>query len=133
MQVLEGVRTLIVEDELLIALDIKSTLSEAGAHVVTTLFNVHDALELLTTCSTAFDLVTFDLNLRGRQSYPAIEMCLKLGKPAVIVSGNSPDALPAPFRSIPYVQKPFDDNHLVGAAVKALLAFIRRPATDDPM
>jgi two-component SAPR family response regulator len=63
MQVLEGVRTLIVEDELLIALDIKSTLSKAGAQVVTTLFEVQAALDLLTECSSAFDLVSFDISL----------------------------------------------------------------------
>jgi len=89
MDILEGVRTLIVEDELLIALDIKFTLSQVGAQVVTTLFDVRDAFDLLAACSSAFDLVIFDINLRGRQSYPAIEVCLKLGKPAVIVSGNS--------------------------------------------
>jgi hypothetical protein len=60
-------------------------------------------------------------------------MCLELGRPAVIVSGNDPDALPDPYRGIPYVQKPFEDSQLVAAAVKALRECLCHSASEGPM
>ena len=120
MPTISGARTLIVEDVMLIALELELTLSSAGAKVASVLSSLPAAIELLSVCPTAFDLVLFDIHLQGEHSYPAIDLCMLLGIPVVLVTGYAPHVLPERYQQLICVEKPFEPAQILRAAESAL-------------
>jgi hypothetical protein len=58
--------------------------------------------------------------VRGRLIYPVAEILTGRGVPVLFCSGYSDTAvLPAPFRSLPQVAKPYDETALRRAMEKA--------------
>jgi CheY-like chemotaxis protein len=109
-----GFRILVVEDELLIALALEDILLSLDCEVVGPLGNVEEALDIVR--SETFDGALLDVNVRGQLVYPVAEALMARNVPVIFCSGYSDTAImPARFRDLPQVAKPYDDRVLLRA------------------
>ncbi len=115
---LSGKRVLVVEDEFLIALDIERILEATATREIVTVSRNRDALTKLQ--SERFDVALLDLKLNGDNSLPVAERLAALAVPFIFITGASAQAVPAGFRAVPVVIKPFDGDTLLGALQKAI-------------
>lgn len=115
---LAGLRFLVIEDEPLIALDIKDTLMKAGAAAAHSAGTEGEALGLI--AKSAFDAALLDANLHG-EPVDAIAVALVRGNiPFVFVTGYGRAGLPEAFQHVPVVPKPFSEQQLLLALTTAL-------------
>lgn len=78
---------LVVEDEMLIALDLQLMLEDAGHRVLGPVGAVDKALSLLDGARP--DVVLLDLNLRGELATPVAERLRSLGVPFIMTSADT--------------------------------------------
>jgi len=97
---------LVVEDQLLIALDLETLLLEHGAASVRLCGTVEDALQSIRMERP--DIAILDVNLGSTTSFPVAFELQRLGVPLIFATGygNEVDVPPA-LRSIPLVAKPY--------------------------
>src|SRR5690606_40064815 len=81
---LKGARVLIVEDAVLLALELETALSEAGAEVVGPAYELEEALALL---DRPIDAAVLDANLNGRSVSPVAEALAARKVPFVFATG----------------------------------------------
>jgi CheY-like chemotaxis protein len=109
-----GFRVLVVEDELLIALALEDILSALDFDVRGPFARVDEALALAR--AEQFDGALLDVNIRGELVYPVADELLSRGVPVIFCSGYSDSTImPARFRSVPQIAKPYDDESLLRA------------------
>ncbi len=109
-----GRRILIVEDEVLVAMDLQMILEEKGCDVIGPAQTVVRALDLLSEHEP--DAATLDLNLNGETSAPIAEALRKRSVPFVLTTGYGDRRTDPAFRDAPMVKKPYD----VGELLKSL-------------
>lgn len=114
---LRSARVLIVEDAVLLALELETGLSDAGAQVIGPAYELEEAMALL---DQPIDAAVLDANLNGRSVTPVAEALHKRGVPFVFATGygetgGAPGGFPAPV-----IRKPYDVTQ-VAAAVAELL------------
>jgi len=115
---LKGARVLIVEDAVLLALELETGLSEAGAHVVGPAYELEEAMALL---GQPIDAAVLDANLNGRSVTPVAELLRQRKIPFVFATGyGETGGAPGGFEA-PVIRKPYDVTQ-VAAAVAELLA-----------
>ncbi|WP_312164757.1 HWE histidine kinase domain-containing protein [Phenylobacterium sp.] len=114
---LAGKRVLIVEDAVLLALELETGLSEAGAVVVGPAYELEEAMNLL---GGQIDAAVLDANLNGLSVTPVAEALAVRGVPFVFATGYGDSGAPMGFDA-PIIRKPYDVTQ-VAAAVAALLA-----------
>lgn len=115
---LKGSRVLIVEDAVLLALELETGLSEAGAEVVGPAYELEEAMALL---DRPIDAAVLDANLNGRSVTPVAEALARRGVPFVFATGyGETGGAPGGFEA-PVIRKPYDVTQ-VAAAVADLLA-----------
>jgi len=115
---LRGSRVLIVEDAVLLALELETGLSEAGAEIVGPAYELEEAMALL---DRPIDAAVLDANLNGRSVTPVAEALAKRGVPFVFATGyGETGGAPGGFEA-PVIRKPYDVTQ-VAAAVAELLA-----------
>jgi CheY-like chemotaxis protein len=115
---LKGARVLIVEDAVLLALELETGLSEAGAEVVGPAYELEEALALL---DQPIDAAVLDANLNGRSVTPVAELLSQRGVPFVFATGyGETGGAPGGFEA-PVIRKPYDVTQ-VASAVGDLLA-----------
>lgn len=115
---LKGARVLIVEDAVLLALELETGLSEAGAEVVGPAYELEEAMALL---DRPIDAAVLDANLNGRSVTPVAEVLRQRGIPFVFATGyGETGGAPGGFDA-PVIRKPYDVTQ-VAAAVAELLA-----------
>lgn len=114
-----GQRLLVVEDELLVALDIESILSEAGLDVVGPASSAAEALKLI--ADTPPDAALLDANLSGQPIDAVAQALGERGIPFAYVTGYGRESLPAAHPA-PIVPKPFNAEQLLAAARQLLAA-----------
>lgn len=122
--VLAGKRCLVVDDELLIALDIEQILRAAGAASVTCLASAEEALASLRS-GPRFDVAVLDILLRGatRDSLSVAAALQSQNTPFIFLTGmRGVDLRPGEFPAVPVVEKPCQPAVLVGAVVRAIAA-----------
>ena len=108
---LAGRRILLAEDEGLIALELERMLVDFGCDVVGPVASVEGVLE--NAERGGFDGAVLDINLRGRQIFEILPNLQRLGLRLIITSGYDDVTLfPAPFRAVPRIPKPFDEEEL---------------------
>lgn len=110
-------RLLVVEDELLVALDIESILNEAGLAVIGPASSAAEALGLL--AGSEPDAALIDANLSGEPITAVAQALSDRGIPFAYVTGYGRESLPADFQA-PIVAKPFDADQLLAAARRLL-------------
>ena len=98
-------RILVVEDEVLIAMQIEEILLDLGCVVVGAVGRLDAALEL--AADQALEAPILDVNILGGLVYPVAERLSARGIPFMLASGYSNWALPEPLRDLPRLMKPF--------------------------
>ncbi|MBS0334103.1 MAG: PAS domain-containing protein [Proteobacteria bacterium] len=115
---LRGARVLIVEDAVLLAMELESGLSDAGATVIGPAYELEEALGLL---DQPIDAAVLDANLNGHSVTPVAEALSRRRVPFVFATGYGEAAgAPGGFDA-PVIRKPYDVTQ-VAAAVAGLLA-----------
>jgi two-component sensor histidine kinase/CheY-like chemotaxis protein len=115
---LHGLSVLIVEDEVLIALEAEAELLRAGTGAMTKAHSIEEAERYIT--SAPFDVAILDVNLNGRPSFPLAALLADRGIAFVFASGYSDlDALPERWRDVPLVNKPYGTAELAAAITQA--------------
>jgi CheY-like chemotaxis protein len=109
-----GLRVLLVEDEIMIALLVEEILAEFGHTVVGPASRIDRALELV--ASEAIDVAILDVNIDGKEVYPVAEALAARGIPFMFVSGYG--TLPERFRDRPRLTKPFRQRALLELLVE---------------
>jgi PAS domain S-box-containing protein len=113
----QGLRLLIVEDALLLALELEAGLSEAGADVVGSAADVGEAMRMV--ADLPIDAAVLDANLNGASVLPVAQALSARGVPFVFATGYGDDKmLPAGFDA-PVIRKPYDVTQ-VAAALSAV-------------
>jgi DNA-binding response OmpR family regulator len=97
-------RVLLVEDEVLVALDIAQQLADAGFEVVGPATSVAKAAALI--AERGCDFAVLDVNLGHETAEPIAEQLRASGTPFVVLTGYSTEQLPPGFRGAPVLSKP---------------------------
>lgn len=113
---LRGRRVLVVEDEYMLAEDLRCELEGAGAAVLGPVPSVADALALLARGPPP-DAAILDVNLGGEMVFPVAEALRERGVPFVFATGYDAWSLPPAYAQVPRCEKPFD----VGRCLASLL------------
>ncbi len=122
---LEGLRILIVEDDLLLAETVVAALEKAGCEVIGPAARVGQAVELAER--GGFDVALLDINLHGETCYPAAWLLLEQGVPFAFMTAYSPSAIPRPLAFVAVLAKPFGEPELL-----AMVAELRQRALTVP-
>ena len=110
---------LLVEDQVLIAMDAETMLAESCARRVVTATTVAAARERLR--ESVPDVAVLDLNLGRDTSIPIAEDLATRGVPFVFATGYGGSAhIPERFRAVPVVRKPYDAAALGHAIATAI-------------
>src|SRR5215467_2431492 len=108
---------LIVEDDPLIALDLKDMLLGMGIMAVRTAGTVATALGMIT--SRAPDFALLDVGLIREKSFAVAERLAGLKIPFAFVTGYDEDKMPAAFADKPMLPKPY--------SIEALISVLKCP------
>ncbi|HEY3639122.1 MAG TPA: HWE histidine kinase domain-containing protein [Rhizomicrobium sp.] len=111
-------RVLVVEDNMIIALDAEATLESLGATTVDVAPNVSEALRLVENYKPNFAVL--DVNLGNESSFPVADRLVALGVPIVFATGYGKNVdFPERFAQIPVVSKPYSAESLVAKIAQA--------------
>ncbi|HEY0597725.1 response regulator, partial [Sphingopyxis sp.] len=109
---LKGKTALIVEDQLLIAIDLEQILEDVGVTVLNTLTSSRDALDFL--AGSLPDFAILDINLGQGTSEPVARLLASRGTPFLFATGYGDDgAIPDDLSAAPVVRKPFERDALL--------------------
>lgn len=111
-------RILIVEDEMLVAMNIEDMLLDLGHEVAGIASRLSPALSLV--AESDFDVALLDVNLAGEPSFPVAAALRERGIPFLFATGYGVRGLSDDFRTSPVLQKPFAEADL-GRAIAALI------------
>ena len=104
---LSGKRVLLLEDQMLIAMDLEQILEEAGVTVVATLTSSRDAIAYLSSNDIP-DAAILDVNLGEETSEQVAEQLLSRGVPFLFATGyGDGGAIAGTFPEVPVVRKPY--------------------------
>jgi DNA-binding NtrC family response regulator len=127
MTQLDGLRVLVVEDEMLIAAEMEATLEDLGCQVVGPYGRIGEALDALH--DTAVDAAVLDVNVRGEMIFPVAEKLKERGVPMVFCTGYADlPTFPEPLREQARLSKPCAASS-VEAALRAEVAKAGRGPT----
>jgi CheY-like chemotaxis protein len=122
-----SVRTLVVEDEFMIGLDVSQQLADAGFKVVGPATSVRKALSLV--ARRGCDIAVLDINLGGETSELIARKLRASGKPFVALTGYSTDNLRPSCHDATTLTKPPRIGDLVAALRQAItMGMERTPA-----
>ena len=108
--VLAGIRVLVVEDNMLIALYIEDVLQDLGCVVVGPVGKLDAAMRMAN--DEALEAAILDVNIRGGHVYPVAERLRARGIPFALASGYGDWAILQEFRNQPRLTKPFTTHEL---------------------
>jgi CheY-like chemotaxis protein len=107
-----GRRILILEDEYLIAMEMKGWLQEAGVEVIGPVPGVDHALDLIE--DHRLDAAVLDINLGdGDTSFPVADRLELLQVPYLFATGEVQKARAGGYNNPPLLQKPFSRADLL--------------------
>lgn len=112
-RLLEGRRVLLVEDQYLVAEEMRRMVSGLGGEVVGPVARPVAALELLDR--NAVDFALLDINLGNDDAYPIAEELLRREVPFFFATGCEPWVIPDAFRDVPRLDKPLTSKTLADA------------------
>jgi CheY-like chemotaxis protein len=123
---LHGLRILVVEDEYLLAEDLRQGLEKLGAEVLGPAASVEQALKLLQSDNLP-DGAVLDVNLQGDYVFPVLDVLRSKRVPFVLATGYDGWALPAAYADAPRCAKPLDMRCLATVAALTFPSISRRP------
>ena len=106
-----GLKVLIVEDSLLLALELEAGLEDAGVEVVGCAAELSEALSMV---EMDFDVAVLDADLNGQSVAPVAEILRSIGRPFVFATGYADKAAPMGFDA-PIVRKPYNVHQIARA------------------
>ena len=98
-------RILIVEDEMLVAMNIEDMLLDLGHEVAGLAGRLGPALAL--AGEAMFDAAMLDVNLAGEPSFPVAALLVERGIPFLFATGYGRAGIEDRYRDRPILQKPF--------------------------
>jgi CheY-like chemotaxis protein len=111
---LHGLRILVLEDELVIALELEDLLGRLGCQVIETVPTIERALRAAERGHA--DVAVLDVNLHGERVTPVAEALREKGVPFVLVTGYGRERLPeAVLQQVPCVRKPVSCERIASA------------------
>ncbi|WP_045389138.1 HWE histidine kinase domain-containing protein [Falsirhodobacter sp. alg1] len=114
----EQAHVMLLEDQLLIAMDVEAMLEESGFQRISLARNVAQAMDLIK--GEGIELAMLDVNLGQETSIPVAEELRARGIPFVFATGyDEGSALPEGMRDVTIVRKPYDIDNLVQALTSA--------------
>lgn len=114
---LAGRCILVVEDEYIIAMEVKAWLMGAGAEVIGPVPSVDQALDVIEDRRP--DAAVLDVNLgEGETAYPVADKLGALGVPYLFATGDVQLADASVYRHRPRLEKPFAATDLDRAVAK---------------
>ncbi len=113
-----GCRVLVVEDEVLLALDVQLILAQAGCIVVGPCASADQALTLMDRVK--LDCAVVDLTLRGGTGHSVADILSARHIPFIIWTGRLPQAVPKALRRSPIEYKPCAPERLLDRLAEAL-------------
>lgn len=108
---LTGLRVLLVEDEMLVAMLVEDTLAEHECVVVGPAATVTEALRLAQTAE--IDAAIMDVNVGGEKAYPVADALDARGIPFLLVSGYGQSAVPHDRPGWRVCPKPFRGDDMM--------------------
>jgi DNA-binding response OmpR family regulator len=123
-----GLRVLVVEDEMLIAMLLEDVLQERGCKVIGPVGRVTKAVPLANM--EPLDMAILDVNVAGEEVFPVACELARRAIPFVFVSGYGADRLPKKWCDRPILQKPFRPGDLERSMSMAFASVQRKPAED---
>lgn len=108
---LTGLRVLVVEDELTIAMLVEMGLEEQECTIVGPYGSLDEALSAART--ETIDVALLDINLAGEMVFPAAEALAERGVPFLLMSGYGGERLPPEHKDWPVCAKPFKLSELL--------------------
>ena len=110
---------LVLEDNMVIALDATDILKQIGAEKVRMASSVKSALEIIAKDEISFALL--DINLGNQTSLEVAQRLAELGTPFVLATGyGEVEGMLGGYPDAPVVQKPFNSDSLTDGARRAL-------------
>ena len=103
-----GVRVLIVEDEIVVALFLEDLLTEFGYEVAGVASQLDDAMAR----APDYDVAVLDVHLNGRNVFDFADALAARGTPFVFATGYGERGIPERHRARPVLQKPFQTGDL---------------------
>ncbi|WP_426000125.1 response regulator [Caulobacter sp. DWR1-3-2b1] len=104
---LQDCRVLVVEDDFMLADEIVTELSDAGAVIIGPAGTIEDAVALIGS-EPDIDGAVLDANLRGEMVFPAADLLLTRGVPFVFTTGYDASTFPPRYDHIVRCEKPTD-------------------------
>jgi DNA-binding NarL/FixJ family response regulator len=101
---LSGKSVLIVEDNFLVAEDLRSSMEQAGARIIGPIGDASQALAVAK--KTKIDVALLDVGLRGQSSVAVARALAYRLIPFILVTGYVRDALPPELENALYLAKP---------------------------
>lgn len=101
----DGLRTLVVEDNALLAMMLEDMLLGMGCSLAGSAANTAEAVRLARELD--LDFAVLDLNIDGELSYPVADVLRQRGIPHLFATGYSASSLPARFSETPMLAKPY--------------------------
>lgn len=100
-----GRRVLVVEDEYVLAEDLREELEREGAEVLGPVPSVAGALALLRGGPAPY-VAILDINLQGEMAWPVADRLRELGVPFIFATGYEAEAIPRAYADVPRAEKP---------------------------
>lgn len=116
---LKNCRILLVEDEYLLATEMRDELQDAGAIVVGPVAGLSKALTLI-EATEVIDGAVLDVNLRGEAVFPAAEILQNRKVPTLFVSGYNFDVIPRRFANTPHCEKPVAAHRVIETLIRTM-------------
>ncbi|EMD83275.1 putative response regulator receiver (CheY-like protein) [Pacificimonas flava] len=91
----------------MLAAELQSELSDAGAVTLGPVGTVEDTLDLIQS-EQRIDGAILDVNLRGKSIFPAADLLAERAVPFVFATGYDEGAIPSRFADRPRCEKPID-------------------------
>ena len=104
---LSGCRVLVVEDEYMLADELRSELLDAGADAIGPVASVEQAIDLIAR-DEMIDAAILDVNLGGEFAYPVADLLLERGIPFVFATGYDLADTPPRFANVVRCEKPIN-------------------------
>jgi CheY-like chemotaxis protein len=128
-KLLEGLRILVVEDELLTALDLARMIEECGGEVVGPVGRLEQAQELARR--EQIDAAILDVQLDGQTSLALAEELLSRDLPVLLTTGYESDMLPDRLSETARLNKPYSDGDFLRIARQHLVRRSRSAARSN--
>lgn len=113
-------RVLVVEDEILVAINTEDALLDLGFEIAGTATRLGEAVRLAR--EEALDLAVLDVNLNGEMSFPAAWVLRARGIPFLFATGYGLEGIEPALADTPTLKKPYRLSELRRAIAQATAA-----------